>query len=94
MEWYYDTFRFLSLFIVWAIPAVLLMLVVLFVVAAPALAVGGVVSGLCERLGANLQAKVKEQKGQGLGLTCSINADCPPGFVCVNGSCRRLTLGE
>lgn len=91
MEWYYDVFRVLSLLVVWAIPAVLVMLVVAFVVAAPALAMGGVVSGLRERLGARLQARAKGNKRQSVTLTCSIDTDCPPGFVCVNGSCRPVS---
>jgi len=86
MEWYYDFFRVLSLVIVWAIPAALIVAVVAFVIAAPALTLGGVVIRLyevvCVRLRRSARAKMR-----GVNLTCSIDADCPLGYVCVSGHC-------
>ncbi len=88
MEFYYDVFRLLSLMIVWAIPAILIVAVVVFVIGAPALTLGGVVLRLSDIVSVRLRRKPQaETQTQGLNLTCSVNADCPRGFVCVNGYC-------
>lgn len=41
MEWYYDVFRTLALVIAWAIPAVLLVAVAVFIILAPAFTSAG-----------------------------------------------------
>ncbi len=88
MELYYDVFRVLSLVIVWAIPAILIVAVVVFVIGAPALTLGGVVLRLSNIVSVRLRRKPHaETQTQGLNLACSVNADCPLGFVCANGYC-------
>ncbi len=86
MEWYYDIFKVLSLVAVWAIPTALIAVVVLFVVASPVLAVGGLVTRLYGFFHAGLPSRVQAER-RGLNLACSIDTDCPPGFVCANGRC-------
>ncbi|MFQ5997433.1 MAG: dickkopf-related protein [Dehalococcoidales bacterium] len=86
MEWYTDFFRVLSLLVVWAIPAALVVAVVVFVIAAPALTLGGVVIRLYEIVRFRLRRRAPAEM-PGLHLSCSIDADCPPGYVCVNGLC-------
>ena len=86
MELYYDVFRALSLVIVWAIPAILIVAVVVFVIGAPALTLGGVVLRLYDIVSVRLRRKAQAET-QGLNMACSVNADCPPGFVCMNGFC-------
>jgi len=86
MERYYDVFRVLSLVIVWAIPAILIVAVVVFVIGAPALTLGGVVLRLYDIVSVRLRRKAQAET-QGLNMACSVNADCPPGFVCMNGFC-------
>ena len=86
MELYYDFFRVLSLVIVWAIPAILIVAVGAFVIGAPALTLGGVVLRLYDIVSVRLRRKAQAET-QGLNLACSVDADCPPDFVCVNGYC-------
>jgi len=56
-----DVFRVLSLVVVWAIPAILVLAVVAFILAAPALTLAGAVLRLYEvvrdKLGRNARAK-------------------------------------
>ncbi len=59
MEFYYDAFRVLSLVIVWAIPAILIVAVVAFVIGASALTLGGVVLRLRDIISVRLLSKVK-----------------------------------
>ena len=59
MEFYYDVFRVLSLVIVWAIPAILIVAVVAFVIGASALTLGGVVLRLRDIVSVRLLSKVK-----------------------------------
>ena len=59
MELYYDFFRVLSLVIVWAIPAILIVAVVAFVIGASALTLGGVVLRLRDIISVRLLSKVK-----------------------------------
>ncbi len=88
MELYYDVFRVLSLVIVWAIPAILILAVVVFVIAAPALTLGGVVLRLYDTVSVGLRRKPQaETQTQGLHLACSSDTECPTGFVCVGGYC-------
>jgi len=82
----FDVFRVLSLVVVWAIPAILILAVVVFILAAPALTLAGVFVRLYEIVRDKLQRRARAEV-EGLNLTCSINADCPPGFVCANGRC-------
>ena len=82
----YDIFRVLSLVIVWAIPAILLMAVAVFVIVAPTLTLGGVIARLYEVVGVRLRRRMQARQ-QGLDTVCSVNADCPPGFVCAEGHC-------
>ncbi len=86
MEWYYDIFKVLSLVTVWAIPTALIAVVVLFVVASPLLAMGGLVTRLYGFFRAGLPSKAQAER-PGANLACSIDADCPAGFMCVNGRC-------
>ena len=44
----FDVFRVLSLVVVWGIPAILILAVILFVIAAPVFTLAGVVLRLCE----------------------------------------------
>jgi hypothetical protein len=81
-----DVFRVLSLVVVWAIPAILILAVVVFILAAPALTLAGVFVRLYEVVRDNLRRRAPAEV-EGLNLACSIDADCPPGFVCVNGRC-------
>jgi len=84
----YDVLRALSLVIVWAIPAILIVAVAVFVIAAPALTLGGVVIRLYEIICVRLRKKPQEKsQTQGLNLTCTIDADCPQGYVCLTGYC-------
>jgi len=85
MEWY-DVFRVFGLVVAWAIPAVLILAVVAFIFAAPALTVGGMVLRLYDILSVRLRKKAQAER-QSFNLACSVDNDCPPGFVCVNGHC-------
>lgn len=86
MEAFGGIFRVLSLLIVWAIPAVLIIAVGAFVVGAPALTLGGLVLRLYSSVSVRLRRKTQAEP-QGFNVACSIDADCPPGFVCANGYC-------
>lgn len=81
-----DIFRALSLVIVWAIPAVLVLAVVAFMVGAPVLTLGGAVLRLYNSISVRRHRKAPAET-RGPELTCSVDADCPSGFVCVNGYC-------
>ncbi len=78
----YDVLRVLSLVVVWAIPAILVLGVVAFVVLAPAFAFGGAARRLYDN-----GKKTKLQRHTSPAFTCSIDTDCPPGYVCVGGRC-------
>ena len=42
----------------------------------------------------NQKRKIKKLAGNVLtGLTCSIDADCPPGHICMNGQCVPESMG-
>lgn len=86
MEWYYDVFRVLSLVLVWAIPAILILAVVAFIVAAPSVTLAGAVLRLYDVVRDTLRRRAPAET-QGLHLACSSDSDCPPGFVCVGGYC-------
>lgn len=86
MEVYEGFFRALSLVIVWAIPASLIIAVGAFVVSAPALALGGLALRLYSIASFRMHRK-SQTKPMGLNVACSIDADCPSGFVCLNGIC-------
>ena len=58
MEWYYDVLRVLSLVVVWAIPAILVLAVVVFAIAAPVFIWAGVVSGLFQVIRDSLRRRV------------------------------------
>jgi len=83
---FYDVFRVLGVVVAWAIPAVLVLLVVVFVLAAPVLALGGAALRLYEVVGGKLRRGGRAET-QGLNLACSIDTDCPSGLVCVGGYC-------
>ena len=89
MDWFYDAFRGLSLLVVWAIPAILVLAIIAFTIFAPALTLTGMSINLykilCTRLGSKGGVKM-----QSTNLACSANADCPPGLVCVNGRCMPV----
>lgn len=89
MEWYYDTFRALSLLVAWAIPATLVVVVIVFVVFAPALTLTGMGISLYKILCIRLRSKGRAEM-RGTNLACSTNVDCPPGLVCVNGRCMPV----
>ena len=82
----FDVFRVLSLVVTWGIPAILVLAVVVFVIAAPALTLAGVVLRLYEGVRDKLRKRAPAET-QGLKLVCSAHADCSPGFVCANGYC-------
>ena len=81
-----DVFRVLSLVVVWAIPAALILAVVVFVIAAPAVTLAGAVLRLYDAVRDKLQRTARAET-QPLNLACSVDADCPPGFVCADGHC-------
>jgi len=81
-----DIFRVLSGVVVWAIPAILVLAVVVFVVAAPAAALAGAVLHLYEGVRNKLRRRVPAEM-EDLNLVCAVDAECPPGFVCVKGHC-------
>jgi len=58
MEWYYDVFRVLSLVIVWAIPAILVLAVVVFAILAPVFIWAAAVSGLFRVIRDRLRRRV------------------------------------
>ena len=43
------------------------------------------IGGICVAITGKKRAKLFEKAAT--NLTCSINADCPKGYVCVNGRC-------
>jgi len=90
-----DVFRVLSLVVVWAIPAALILAVVVFILAAPALTLAGVFVRLYEVVRDKLQRTARAET-QPLNLACSVDADCPPGFVCADGHCvpEKEVLGK
>ena len=86
MEWYGDVFRVLSLVVAWAIPAALVLAVLLFSIFAPSLALAGIGFRLYRfvfgRLGSKTQPEMQDDN-----TVCFMDGDCPPGFVCVSGHC-------
>lgn len=86
MELYYDVLRVLSLVIVWAIPATLVVAVAAFVIVAPALTLGGVLIRLYEIVCLRLRRRARAE-AQGVNLACSVDVDCPVGYICVGGYC-------
>ncbi len=87
MEVYDGILRILSLVVVWVIPATLIVAVVAFVVGAPALTLGGLVLRLYGTMSVRLRRKTRTET-RGFNLGCSIDADCPPGYICVDGVCE------
>ncbi len=81
MEWYYDIFGVLSLVFVWVIPAALLLAVVVFTVSGCTLTLAGI--------GVRLRSKI-QAKTHSKSLICSTDADCPLGFVCIDGRCMPV----
>ena len=43
------------------------------------------IGGICEAITSKKRAKLFEKTPT--NLTCTINTDCPEGYVCVNGRC-------
>ena len=86
----YDVLRALSLIIVWAIPALLVVGVVALVITMPALIAGGAILRLSNIVSAGLRRK-PQVKTQAQGMTCAIDTDCPLGYVCMAGHCVPQT---
>ncbi|MBI2909793.1 MAG: hypothetical protein HYX92_19310 [Chloroflexi bacterium] len=84
-----DLFRVLSLVVAWAIPGTLAMLVVVFAVAAPAFIAAGVILRLHQVLGVRRQGTSPGER-RSLELACSVDGDCPPGFMCIDGVCVSM----
>lgn len=88
MELYFGVFRVLSLVVVWAIPAILVVGVVAFLVSAPVLTLGGALLRLYDI--AHIRLRRKPQAGMPIlspKWACSVDTDCPTGFVCIDGRC-------
>lgn len=92
MEWY-DVFRVFSLVAVWAIPAILIVALGAFIILAPVFTSAGVVLRLHEVVHDKLvrRGQAEAQPLIDMGLACSIDGDCPSGYVCVNGKCVPAT---
>ncbi|MDD5289365.1 MAG: hypothetical protein PHY28_09690 [Dehalococcoidales bacterium] len=86
MEWTVDIFRVISVVIAWAIPAILVLAVAVFVLAAPVLTLAGLVSLAYDKV-SSTPIKGTETKRQRMNLECTIDTDCPPGCICVAGRC-------
>lgn len=67
MEWY-DVFRVLSLVVVWAIPAILVLLVVVFAILAPVFIWAGVVSGLFRVIRDSLRRRATASRRRALTM--------------------------
>jgi len=82
----FDVFRLLSLVVTWAVPALLIVAVAVFIVTSPLFALGGLITKWYEFFHARLPSRTQAEK-RGLNLVCSTHTDCPPGFLCENGRC-------
>jgi len=85
VEIYQDILRY-SLVILWVLPVALLIGVALFAIATPTVTLGGSVIRLFKVIRADRSKKIEIEVHDKV-LTCSIDTDCPEGYVCVNGSC-------
>lgn len=86
MDWYYDAFRVLSLLVVWAIPAALVVTIIVIAILAPVLTLTGMGINLYQ----SLLVRPLRKRGAKMPSTsqaCATNTDCPPGFICVSGRC-------
>lgn len=90
VEWYYNLFRALSLVVVWAIPVFLVAAVVVFAIGAPVLTSGGLLIRLYDSVRPTLRTRVQPEAPAST-LACSVDADCPTGFVCADGHCVPAT---
>ncbi len=75
-----DILRF-SLIALWVVPAAALICIALFALAVPGLALGSIYTRFVLKLRRTKVPEIVES------LTCSIDADCPEGQICVNGTC-------
>ncbi len=82
----FDVFRVLSLVVTWAIPAILVAAVVGFIVLGPAMMLAGVILRSYEAVRDSLRRRARAE-AEVLNPACSIDADCPEGFICANGRC-------
>ncbi|OGO17121.1 MAG: hypothetical protein A2Z02_00905 [Chloroflexi bacterium RBG_16_48_7] len=92
----YIIFKFLSLVIVWFIPALLILATFAFMISIPVFSLGGLLFKIHDafwvRLKGNIQATSRRIKA-----TCSVDTDCPEGFVCLSGYCvpeDQLSIGK
>ena len=82
MEILQDILRFLPL-VFWIIPVALIAAVILSALAIPAISIGGPIM----RLLTVRSDRLKGDQGDMRVFTCSIDADCPRGYICNNGRC-------
>ena len=57
----YDVLRVISLVVVWGIPALLVLAVVVFILAAPILTLAGAVLRLCEAVGNKIRGRARAE---------------------------------
>lgn len=71
-------------------PYVVVVVVGGFVVLIPAALIWYIcIGGICAAITDKKREKVLEKTPA--NLTCTIDADCPPGYVCLNGRCMPAT---
>lgn len=86
----FEVLRLLSLIVVWFIPSILILILLLFIMLMPACALGGLINRLYTSIldyGFYCKIKTKLVKNIPSESICSVDSDCPPGYVCMNGRC-------